>query len=433
MLSQDMILNKVLSTKDMSIITLNDLTADMFFKYKAEFLFLINHYKTYGNVPDKVVFAEAFPDFIFYDVSEPNNFLLEKLYGDYNESLMIANYNAVRNLIINGKSDEALKLYISGVDKVNRSGSAFSTVDIISNTSRYDRYIERTTNKQNFYLSTGFPEIDKHIGGIDRKNENFVVAGRTGCGKSQTILKMAAEASKQGLTVGIYEGEMSEDKVAYRIDTFLGNVSNTALNRGDLFIKQEYQNFINCLSTAGYGPIKVLTPQSAGGRVTVDTLRAFIEKDKLDILFVDQYSLLEDTSHAKTSFERVGNIAKEIKQLQTKYEIPIVSVAQMNRTKNEDGSQDTTQIGLSDLIPQYATILIMLDRDKDDKTKFIMNIIKARDGGDGQQLVYNVDWDKGKFKYIPSEDDGVTDDDFYEEIANKYASGDPTRFEQYNF
>lgn len=243
------------------------------------------------------------------------------------------------------------------------------------------------------------------MGGIDRENENMVIAARTGIGKTQTMVKMAVAASQQGLTVGIFEGEMTEDKIGYRVDTFLGGISNSAINRGELFVNREYKNHIDSLASRHLGAIKVITPNSVGGKVTVNTLRSFIIKEQLDILFVDQYSLLEDTSHARTSFERVGNIAKEIKQLQVEFKIPIIAVSQMNRTKNEDGTQDTTQIGLSDMIPQYATILIMLDR-KDDQ--LILNIVKSRDGGDNKKLTYHADFNTGLFTFLATDDKNLS-------------------------
>jgi hypothetical protein len=145
-----------------------------------------------------------------------------------------------------------------------------------------------------------------------------------------------------------------------------------------------------------------------GGPVTVGALRAFVEKYNIEILFIDQYSLLEDESKAKVMHEKVANISKAIKQLQVIKKIPIISVAQMNRTKNEDGSQDTTQIGLSDRIGQDATVIIMLDKEEH---TFSLNIVKARDGGDGRKLLYNVDLDKGQFYYLPSTSDGTSEED----------------------
>ena len=51
-----------------------------------------------------------------------------------------------------------------------------------------------------------------------------------------------------------------------------------------------------------------------------------------------------------------ANISKDIKNLQVMSRIPIISVSQMNRTKNDDGEQDTTQIGLSDRIGQVQQL-----------------------------------------------------------------------------
>ena len=44
MTSQFQIINKILQTKDYSLISMNNLTEDHFFQYRAEFNFIKNHY-----------------------------------------------------------------------------------------------------------------------------------------------------------------------------------------------------------------------------------------------------------------------------------------------------------------------------------------------------------------------------------------------------
>lgn len=424
MISQEMILNKILQTKDLSIIKLNNLTEDYFFNYKAEFNFILNHYDKYKVVPDITTFLYTFPNFEQIQVSEPDNYLLEQLYNDYNASYLASSFNKIRVFLQNGDVEKAKDLYTSGYNNLH-TGSVMTCTDILKDTSRYDRYLSRTSDQHKFYISTGFKELDKLVGGIDRENENLVIIARTGQGKTQLLLKMAAEASKQGLTVGIYEGEMTTDKVAYRLDTFLGHLSNTSLNRGDLFIQQDYKHYIDSLSAVNYGAIKVFTPNDVPtGRVTVDTLRTFIEKEKLDILFIDQYDLLDDLSRTKVYYEKIANIARDIKKLQVEKQIPIISVSQMNRTKNENGTQDTTQVAGSDMIPRYATIMIALEQGKyDEETRRVdltFNIIKARDGGDNNKLLYAVNFNTGDFKYIPNEKDTITSEEDLQELANSY-------------
>ena len=425
MTSQFQVLNKILQTKDYSFITLNNLTAEHFFNYKAEYEFIKTHYETYHTVPDRLTFLNSFPDFVIQDVNEPNNYLAEQLYNDYNQSYLASRFNTMRKLLEADDLQAATKYFIDSVENLH-VGSALQCTDIMSDTSRYDRYLDAGTNQSQYFISTGFTELDKIITGIDRRNENMVIAARTGVGKSMMLCAIAAAASKQGLCVGIYSGEMSVDKVAYRIDTLIGKIDNRKISRGDLYYKDHYKSYLESLKCSNYGPIKVLTPNDIAGPATVDALQAFVEKEHLDILFIDQYSLLEDTGRARVEHEKVANISKAIKNLQVRKQIPIISVTQMNRTKNEDKSQDTTQIALSDRIGQDATVIIMLDKqDTEDPNykgyyKFTVNIVKSRDGGDGRKLDYLWDFNTGIYRYISNETDGVTSEEDIEELENSY-------------
>lgn len=425
MTSQFQIINKILQTKDYSFITLNNLTAEHFFNYKAEYEFLKTHYDTYHVVPDRLTFLNNFPDFVIQDVNEPDNYLIEQLYNDYNQSYLASRFNGIKKLLEADDTAGATKFFLESVEKLH-IGSALQCTDIISDTSRYERYLDMIANQSKYFISTGFPELDKIITGIDRRNENMVIAARTGVGKSWLLLTIAVAASRQGLTVGIYSGEMSVDKVAYRVDTLIGNIDNRKISRGELYYKDHYKSYLDSLKCSNFGPIKVLTPNDIAGPATVDALQAFVEKEHLDILFIDQYSLLEDTSRAKIAHEKVANISKAVKNLQVLKQIPIISVSQMNRTKNEDKTQDTTQIALSDRIGQDATIILMLDKqDAEDPNnkgahKVSINIVKSRDGGDGRKLDYLWDFNTGIYRYISNSDDGVTTEEDFEELENSY-------------
>ena len=103
----------------------------------------------------------------------------------------------------------------------------------------------------------------------------------------------------------------------------------------------------------------------------------------------------------------------------------------MNRTKNEDKSQDTTQIALSDRIGQDATVILMVDKqDAEDPNhpgayKVTINIVKSRDGGDGRKLDYLWNFNTGEYRYISNGNDGVTSEEDFEEIENSYNTDYP--------
>jgi hypothetical protein len=48
----------------------------------------------------------------------------------------------------------------------------------------------------------------------------------------------------------------------------------------------------------------------------------------------------------------------------------------------------------------------MLSRDED---KLILNIVKARDGGDGNKLTYQIDLNRGIFNFVPDAASALSD------------------------
>ena len=396
------VINYLLDSKDTSLIVLNNLNEKYFPGYEKEFSFILNHLNKYGNIPDKETFISIFPSFDLINVNEPSQYLIEELFKEYQKNRLAQTFNNVRKLLINNEIDKAVDLYQNASEEINTS-IALNTVDILKDTSRFQAYEDRTTNFDKYYVRTGFPELDAVLGGWDREEELAVIIARTNKGKSWINLKMALAAAEQGLNVGIYSGEMSERKVGYRIDTLLQHLPNSALIHGSISVRDDYKTYINNLPSRLKGSIKVLTPKMINGSAGVSALRAFIEKDKLDILFIDQHSLLEDDRKAKNPVERASNISKDLKNLQVLKRIPIIAVSQQNRTKNDDDSDDidTTQIAQSDRIGQDATVIVGITRDKKDNSLLTLHVVKSRDSVVGNKLTYKVDFNVGEFTYIP--------------------------------
>lgn len=399
---QEQVLNKILQDRDSSIITLNNLTADYFSDYVDEYSFIYNHVQKYSVVPDMATFLNVFPDFSVINVQEPTSYLLEELTHDKNKRFLAENYSKVRQLIIDDKVDEALSILKEASDQSSQLIS-LNAVNIIEDTGRLLTYEDKLKNKDKYFIKTGFKELDNIIGGWDVNEDLVTVVARNGYGKTWVLLKCAAAAAKQGKKVGVYSGEMSEDTVGYRIDTLIGHIANGALIHGGASVEDQYKNFLNALRGTVAGDLYVLTPKMINGPAGVSALRAFIERYNLDILFVDQHSLLEDDRKAKNPVEKASNISKDLKLLQTIKRIPIVTVCQQNRTKLDDGKTfDTTQLAQSDRIAQDSSLVIFIER-QDDIMK--LHIVKSRNTGSGNVLTYRTDLNIGSFIYV-NEGDG---------------------------
>lgn len=395
-------LNYLLKTKDSSILLVNNLNEDFFSDYKNEYNFIINHLREYGNIPDSITFLNNFPSFDIIEVSESPDFLIDKLYEDKNTRVLASIFNKIKKYLMEGDIGKAMELYTSSTDVVLKA-KHIDAVDILTNTDRYEAYLQRCENFDKFYVKTGFKELDEIIGGWDREEELATIVARSNQGKSWILFKCAVAAVEQGLNVGIYSGEMSERKVGYRIDTLISNISNSSITKGDRQIQNEYKKHLDSLPNKYKGCLKVLTPNMIDGPAGVTSLRAFIEKENLDILFIDQHSLLEDDRHAKNPVEKASNISRDLKNLQVIKKVPIISVSQQNRNSTENGV-GLEHVAQSDRIAQDSTIVIFFEQKDGIMT---MHLIKSRDSVNMKDLKYSIDLNKGLFIYIPEEDNAI--------------------------
>lgn len=398
---------------------MNNLNDEFFSDYKNEYNWIVDHINKYGNCPDMESFVNKFPDFDVVTVKEPISYLIDELYTDRNKRRLAKVFNQVRDLLNQDKTEEAMALYTNAASDIVQSNH-LETVDIFHDTSRYDAYADRCNDFEKYYVKTGFKELDNLIGGWDKHEELATIVARPGVGKSYVLQKVALAAAEQGLTIGIYSGEMSENKVAYRIDTLISNLSNTKIMKGNSDIQTQYKKYMEELPTKFKGTIKVLTPKMINGVAGVTALRAFIEKEKLDMLCVDQHSLLEDDRHAKNPVEKAANISKDLKNLQVIKQIPIIAVSQQNRMSTENGPS-TANVSQSDRISQDSTVLIFLEQKEGVLT---LNLVKSRDSGNGAKLQYAVDFDKGIFKYIANSDNVEESEQLRQEFEEDYSTGD---------
>lgn len=426
-MAQLQFLTRLLNTQDSSLILNNNINVDFFSDYKDEFLFITDHLSKYGNVPDMYTFMGKFPHFDVIEVRESSDYLVDALYEDRNTRKTVSIVNKIAKCVNEGRNKDAIQILQTSADEMINT-SHMNTINIITDNERYDAYIERCNDFTKYYVKTGLTELDDIIGGWDRQEELATIVARPNVGKSWIMEYFAKEAARQGLRVGIYSGEMTVRKVGYRFDTLDGHISNTALTKGRVDIQNEYKKYRdNKMQTNEV--VMVLTPEMLGGPATVSNLRAFIEKDRLDILFVDQHSLLEDERHGRGPVEKAANISRDLKNLQVLKKIPIIAVSQQNRSSIENGV-GLEHVAQSDRISQDSTIVIFCEKKQEDS--LTINLVKSRDSANNKELTYAVDFNIGRLTYMPAEGDAVggvsSEGTSPEALQNKYGYDDGEDF-----
>lgn len=413
------ILNLVLNKKDYSIINLNNLDENYFPQYRDEFLFIKSHYEKYKQVPDKESFINQFPNFSLFDVTESEKYLIDGIQEEYLYNKTVPIIQKMDELLTgeNADSRKAVEYLLGKIPTLTKQLTV-QAVDLVSQADkRLQAYEEKVNNPEKSFIKTGLPQLDEKIGGWDRREELCVITGRTGMGKSWWLFYFLMKALQQGLRVGLYSGEMGADKVGYRIDTLMSNISNYKINKGIADIKEQYEQHIEHfkkLNSAFY----IITPKELGGPATVEKLRAFIEKYNIDILGIDQYSLMEDSKHARSNPEKFANISMDTKTMQMELGVPILSNAQLGRSATAKDVEDpnTEHIAQSDRIAQDATTILSIIQ-KDGCVE--LRIMKARDSKSGDKLTYHWDIDKGILTFIPTEND-ATKGKYVEDVQQKF-------------
>ena len=290
----------------------------------------------------------------------------------------------------------------------------YYNINISGNISEIPTVLERKkghNKKTYFYSNTGFKvepinEVEYYGFRCDG-DERYLLWDNTITHNTWIMLKCAVAAAMKGLRVGIYSGEMDEDMIGYRMDTLIGNLPNASLSHGNISVQAEYKDYIDHLDKMVPGSILVLTPEMNRRKLaTVSDLQAFIEKEKLDMLCIDQHSLMEDERKGRDPITIAANICKDIKRLQTLEHIPIVAVSQQNRGKDdeEDKELDVSRIAQTDRIGQDSSVVLFLQHSHTNDTLTI-TMAKVRNGPTGKKLKYAIDLNKGIFTYLPSDGD----------------------------
>ena len=116
---QEQVLNYILNTKDSSLIILNRLDDSFFPNYKNEWNYIVNHFNTYGVIPDKESFLNSFPDFDLINVNEPLQYLVDELYKEHQSNQLATTFNKVRKMLLDNKIEDAVDLYKKELAKFN--------------------------------------------------------------------------------------------------------------------------------------------------------------------------------------------------------------------------------------------------------------------------------------------------------------------------
>jgi replicative DNA helicase len=225
-------------------------------------------------------------------------------------------------------------------------------------------------------LSTGLIDLDKYLGGL-QDSELVIIAARPSMGKTALGLTMTMNIAKEGKSVAFFSLEMASTQLLIRLLSAEAKINQQKIRTGKIS-KDENQRLIEALGEMN--DLKIYIDDSSLmeiGELKAKCRRLKAEHD-IDVVFVHYLQLLR--ANGLESREReIALISMTLKQIAKDLEIPVVALAQLNRSIEARPGKSRSPM-LSDLresgsIEQDADVIMFVQRrevygliEYDDKT-----------------------------------------------------------------
>lgn len=214
-------------------------------------------------------------------------------------------------------------------------------------------------------LPSGFIDIDEHTSGF-HEGEFIVLAARPGMGKTALADNMAINIAMNGDPVGIFSLEMSEKQSGVRHISNLGSIPNKSLRFGNMG-KEYYRATINAAGRLANLPMYFCFEGSITVHQIWDHVEEMVEEFGVKMIFVDYLQLIQVSARKTSEREReVAEISRTFKHMAKAFHIPIMCLAQVNRSCE---TRQNKRPMLSDLresgaIEQDSDVVMFIYRDE---------------------------------------------------------------------
>jgi replicative DNA helicase len=230
---------------------------------------------------------------------------------------------------------------------------------------------------------TGWRFLDKYIGGYN-EGDLIVVAGRPGMGKTAIALTLTKEFAQIGGKALFISLEMSNEQLAKRYISLIGDIANWKIRNGQL----RENEILQVCDIANRQTIEFFIDDDVDSRIGQIKAKAKLHKSTkgLNLLVIDYIQLIKGT---KTNREQeIAEISRTLKLLAKELKITVMILAQLSRKSEEraDKRPMLSDLRESGAIEQDADIVMFpfrpmyYEQEKPEMEEAELIIAKNRNG-----------------------------------------------------
>ncbi len=245
--------------------------------------------------------------------------------------------------------------------------------------------------KPNPTISTGYKWLDQKLGGgyLEEGKALYIFVGQPNVGKSIFLGNAATTIASQGKNVLLVSLEMSEMMYATRLASKLTKIPIAELRNR----KDEIKHILEG-KERGKIIIKEFPPSTLSPEQLENYSKTVVDSGiKIDVMVLDYINLLRGKASAQ-SYEKIKEIAEQVRAIAVKHGISVLSATQKNRQGVNNTESDMTTVSESMGLPATADAMFDISQTEEDKELGIVRLgmMKNRFGPNFGKVALRVDW-----------------------------------------
>ena len=224
--------------------------------------------------------------------------------------------------------------------------------------SRVDAVADGTPPRDT--IPSGFPSLDKTLGGGFRRGDLIVLGGDVASGKSALALAFAIRASSAGTRAAFFTAEMNVERVLERIMAMEARTRIDDLRQGTLDDLTRANAGAVALKLREHLPMIETIP--ADGSTKLAAL--LDELPELDLVIVDSIAALAQGTGTRSLAEEHASVIRELKAVAVERGVAVVATAPLpNLVPRPDYRPVLDDFGALGAVKQHADVVLGLFRE----------------------------------------------------------------------
>jgi len=355
------------STDSLEYVLREGITPDLLIspRAKAVYQFARYHYGQTGKAPTEDILVDEFPKFEFNDTETPIEWVVDKIRTRYKKNKVEAVITEAATSI--DDPEQAIVVLESELRDIRQQTTSMSTIWTKDDGEQFIRQLQEKILDGGYKgVSLGFLDIDNYTGGLKNGNLGYLLA-RPKRQKTFFLVNAFMQQIKNGAKPFLYTLENSDEEIRLRLACMASGFSWDKAKSGALMPK-DYDMLRQGLDELKqWGDYWIECPPM--NERTIDSMMLKAEKVGAESVLISQFRYIKGIKDFyRNPLEEREEVAIDLKRAAVASKKPILVEAQFNRggdSMEELEDFDASKVGLTDMIPQGADILMGLFGSKD--------------------------------------------------------------------